>query len=127
MDKKKVIREVSVEIDKLTNSIEDALTGRFHQTEFFRLTLKDIRKVKKKDWLFDWKTEIGFSNRQVFKITIKGEKETIQGLLSLSIETDHVFIHIIENAMFNRGTQRKYKGVAGNMFAFAVNVQKKKG
>ncbi|HTA28023.1 MAG TPA: hypothetical protein VK809_09550, partial [Bacteroidia bacterium] len=119
MKKKRLLREVSVEIDKLTNSIEEATTGKFYQTEFFYLTLKDTRQIKKKEWLFDWKSEIGYSDRQVFKMTLKGEEDIMQGLLSFSIETDHIFIHIIESAMFNRGTNRKYRGVAGNMFAFA--------
>jgi hypothetical protein len=119
LKKKKEIREVSVEIDKLTNSIEEALTGKLFQTEFFHLMVNDTRQIKKKAWLFNWKSEIGYTDRQVFKMTVEGEEDIIQGLLSFSIETDHVFIHIIESAMFNRGANRKYRGVAGNMFAFA--------
>lgn len=127
MKKKKEPREVSVEIDKLTNSIEEAGTGKLFQTEFFLLSIKDTRQLKKKEWLFDWHSEIEYSGRQVYKMTIKKEEEIIQGLLSFSIEIDHVFIHIIENAMFNRGANRKYRGVAGNMFAFACKRSKDEG
>ena len=41
------------EVDKLTNSIENALTGEVFDTEISRLSVKDNRKIKKADWLFD--------------------------------------------------------------------------
>ncbi len=43
-------REVSVEIDKLTNSIENAISGDVFDTELHRLTKKDLKQIKKGDW-----------------------------------------------------------------------------
>jgi hypothetical protein len=44
-------------IDKLTNSIENTFTGELFDTEIVRLTLKDIKQIKKADWLVTWLTD----------------------------------------------------------------------
>lgn len=46
-----------IEIDKLTRSIENAISGDSFKTEVLELTLADIKKLKKADWLFEWKAE----------------------------------------------------------------------
>jgi hypothetical protein len=46
-----------VEIDKLTRSIENAITGDSFKTQVLELTPKDIKSLSKSDWLFDWKAE----------------------------------------------------------------------
>ena len=35
---------------------------------------------------------------------------------------DHVFIHLIESAPFNRGKSKIYLGVPGNLMAFACKI-----
>jgi len=42
----------------------------------------------------------------------------IQGLNSFSDENDHLFIHLIESAPFNKGRNKIYVGVEGNLVAF---------
>jgi hypothetical protein len=125
MKKRVSIREISVEIDKLTNSIENAISGDVFDTEFHRLTKADKKSIKKSEWLFDWKAEIDNKEHEVYKLTIKGNSDVIQGLISLNVEDNYVFIHLVENAKFNRGKkyndgkEKIYVGVSGNMFAFA--------
>jgi len=80
MDKKKKKREVAVEIDKLTNSIENAVTGEVFETEF-RLVSK--KEIKKKDWLFDWRKELKDISNKVYKMTTVENKSIVQGLISL--------------------------------------------
>jgi len=46
----------------------------------------------------------------------------IQGLLSLEIKSDHIYLHLLENAPFNRGAMKVYEGVAGNLFAFSCKL-----
>jgi hypothetical protein len=46
------------EIDKLTNSIENQITGEVFDTEVTQLTILQNTQIKKKDWLFDWKKEL---------------------------------------------------------------------
>ena len=51
-------RELDFEIDKLTNSIENILTGEVFDTEIVRLIDIDKRQIKKADWQFDWHKEL---------------------------------------------------------------------
>jgi len=49
------VQYIDVEIDKLTNSIENLLTGDSFQTEISLVNKTDIIKATKKNgWLFDW-------------------------------------------------------------------------
>ena len=52
-------------------------------------------------------------------IIIEKSPDVVQGLLSISDQNDHIYVHLVENAKFNRGKSRIYEGVAGNLFAFA--------
>jgi len=84
-------------------------------------------KIKKKDWFFDWQSEIDYPEREIYKLTIKDNPTVIQGLLSLSREPDYILVHKIENAKFNIGKGKIFVGVAGNMFAFACKKSRESG
>ena len=44
------------EIDKLTNSIENVITGDSFATDVSIVTLSDLKSITKKNkWQFDWK------------------------------------------------------------------------
>jgi len=60
--------------------------------------------------------------KDVFKLTITNNSTVIQGLLSLSVEPDHIYMHLLENAPFNIGQNKLYEGVAGNLVAYACKV-----
>ncbi len=107
------------EVDKLTNSIENIFSGDRFDTEISTVSSTEI---KKSNWLFDWKSETKNSSRQVFKLTIKDNPKVIQGLMSLEVRQGHIFLHLIENAVFNRGQNKIYVGVAGNLFAYACKL-----
>jgi hypothetical protein len=47
--------------------------------------------------------------------------------LYLKDKSDHIFIHSVESANFNKGTTKMYLGVAGNLFAFASKLSFEKG
>lgn len=110
------------EVDKLTNSIENTLTGEVFDTEITRLTAKDSRKIKKADWLFDWKNELKDTTKEVYKLTTVNNPTIIQGLLSIEDKQDHVFMHLIESSNFNKGKDKVYLGVPGNLVAYACKV-----
>ena len=116
-----------IEIDKLTRSIENAISGDSFKTEVLQLTLTDIRKIKKTDWLFDWKAETKSKDRKVYKLVIIDNPTIIQGLISLQDRTDHVFMPLIESNKFNRGDKKIYFGVPGNLVAFACKISLDKG
>ena len=55
-------------------------------------------------------------------MTIANNPAIIQGLLSFTIKPDHVYMHLLESAPFNIGKNKIYKGVPGNLVAFACKV-----
>jgi len=118
---------VDIEIDKLTNSIENRISGDIFDTEIFRLDGKDIKQIITTDWLFNWHEQIKFSDRETYKLTIKGNSKIIQGLVSLSDRGDHIYMHLIESSKFNKGKNKIYIGVPGNLVAFACKLSFEKG
>lgn len=115
----KKIQNIDIEIDILTNSIENIYSGDSFETDLTAISKEDLRSVKKGNgWQFDWKYEFQQTERQVFKLTIRGNPNVIQGLISFSDEKDHLFMHLIESAPFNKGKNKIYAGVAGNLLAF---------
>jgi hypothetical protein len=110
-------------VDKLTNSIQNTISGDSFATEVLRLTKADLKQVTKKNgWNFSWNVELADNAKEVFKLTISNNPGIIQGLLSLSLEPDHVYMHLLENAPFNIGKNKLYDGVAGNLVAHACKV-----
>lgn len=89
------------------------------QTIFLEITRKDLPSLNKKLWAFDWKKEIKLTNRVVYKFTTQENPVIIQGFISWSDLGDHIFVNIVESTPSNRGKERLYQGVAGNLFAIA--------
>jgi hypothetical protein len=121
-------KELEFLIDKLTNSIENVTTGDSFQTVVSLLTTSDLKVISKKnDWEFDWKSEFKQPEREVYKLTIAGNTSIIQGLMSIEIKSDHVYLHLLENAPFNKGNSKVYAGVPGNLVAFACRLSFQRG
>lgn len=115
-------------IDKLTNSVENVITGDSFQTEVSLVSTSDLKNVTKKNkWLFDWKFEHRQPEREVYKLTILGNSNVIQGLICIEVKSDHVYMHLVENAPFNKGKAKMYAGVAGNLVAFACRLSFQRG
>ncbi|MEK7249606.1 MAG: hypothetical protein AAB209_04205 [Bacteroidota bacterium] len=115
---------ISIEIDKLTNSIEHLGSGKVFRTLILPFTANE-KNYRKREWVFDWKRELNIPEREVYKLAL--EDSTIHGLISLTDNVDHVFINLVEVAKFNRGKSKTYSGVAGNLFAFACKLAFAKG
>jgi hypothetical protein len=115
-------------VDKLTNSIQNTISGDSFDTDVLRLTNADLKQItKKNNWNFNRASEFKDNKREVFKLTIPHNSNIIQGLLSLTLEADHVYIHLLENAPFNIGQNKLYDGVAGNLVAHACKVSFQQG
>ena len=115
-------------IDKLTNSIENTISGDSFRTEISVLTKTDLKKVLKKNgWNFNWKEEYNDLTKEVYKLTIVNNPSIIQGLLSVTIESDYVYMNLLESAPFNIGKNKLYEGVAGNLVAYACKLSFQKG
>ena len=115
-------------IDKLTNSIENVVTGYSFATEISLLKSSDLKNItKKNNWLFDWKQEFKKPEKDVFKLTIVNNSEIIQGLICLEVKKDHVYMHLVESSPFNKGKTKVYDGVPGNLVAFACKLSFQRG
>jgi len=121
-------KELDFLIDKLTRSIENVVTGDSFPTEVTLISKQDLKRVNKKsNWQFNWQAEFELKERDIFKLTILNNPQIIQGLISLEVKEDHVFMHLLENAPFNKGASKMYAGVAGNLVAFACKVSFQRG
>ena len=54
-------------------------------------------------------------------------QSVIQGLICLEIKSDHVYMHLVESAPFNKGKTKVYAGVPGNLVAFACKLAFQRG
>ena len=126
--RKRVKIALDFEIDKLTNSIQNTISGDSFPTEVCRLTKTDLKQVTKKNgWAFNWKTELDNNTREVYKLTINNNPNIIQGILSITVEPDHIYMDLLESAPFNRGKNKLYEGVAGNLVAYACEISFQNG
>ena len=115
-------------VDKLTNSIENVITGDSFSTDISLISKEELRKITKKSgWAFNWNTEFAVPERDVYKLTIVNNQLVIQGLISLEVKEDHVYMHLVESAPFNKGKAKMYAGVPGNLVAFACKLSFQRG
>jgi len=116
------------EIDKLTDSILNRISGDSFRTEISLLTKTDLKSItKSKGWSFDWKYELNQLDREVYKLTIIDNPDVLQGLISLTVKPDHVYMFLLESAPFNIGKNKLYEGVPGNLVAFACKLSFQRG
>lgn len=118
--------ELDFEVDKITESIENAQTGESLKTLVLPvLSSADLQGVTKKNgWNFNWKKELNGQDIQVYKLVTEKEPKTIQGLIALE-KWDReklVYMKLIENAPFNIGKSKMYEGVCGNLVAYACKL-----
>lgn len=122
MKERKII-ELDFVIDALTNSIRNTVSGDSFRTEVLRLTKADLKQITKKNgWNFNWKTELENNTKEVYKLTIVGNPNIVQGLMSFTINSDHIYLDLLENAPFNLGRNKLYEGAAGNLVAYACKI-----
>ena len=126
--KKRTSKGLDFVVDKLTNSIENAISGDSFSTNITHITDADLKVVTRKNgWAFDWKYELNQPEREVYKLTVIENSNIIQGLISLELKPDHIFMHLIESAPFNKGRSKLYAGVPGNLVAFACRLSFQRG
>jgi hypothetical protein len=115
-------------VDKLTNSIENVITGDSFRTEIAIITEKELKVINKKaGWQFNWRDEYKEPARDVYKLSIVNNPNVIQGLISIEVKSDHVYMHLVESAPFNKGKYKMYSGVPGNLVAFACKLSFQRG
>lgn len=92
------------------------------------MTSNDLKTATTKNgWLFNWKDEFKEPARDVYKLTIVNNPTIIQGLISIEVKSDHVYMHLVESAPFNKSKTKMYSGVPGNLVAFACKLSFQRG
>lgn len=125
---KQNIYKLDFEIDKLTDSVLNTISGDRFKTVITLLKKSDLKTItKKRGWLFNWRQEFNQPDREVYKLTIIDNPQIIQGLISLTVKTDHVYMFLLESAPFNLGKNKLYEGVPGNLIAYACKVSFQRG
>ena len=110
---------VDIVIDKLTPCLEHRLSGEMYDTEVRLLTKSDLPELS--EWGFQWKNyfSVEFKSAEIYKLIIKGQ-DRIEGIVFLEDKKDHVFVHLVENAPWNIGGNKKeFLGVGAHLFAIA--------
>lgn len=82
-----------------------------------RVREEDFKKMTKARFFFNWKTE---KDNEVYKLTLAGTDE-ILGLMSLVNYPDEqrYQINLLSVSKENRGKNKMYDGIAGNLIAYA--------
>lgn len=116
------------EIDKLTDSILNLISGDSFRTEISLAKKTDLETItKSRGWSFDWKYEFNQPDRELYKLTIINNPDIVQGLISLTVRTDHVYMFLLESAPFNIGRNKLYEGIPGNLVAYACKLSFQRG
>lgn len=116
------------EVDRLTDSILNTISGDSFKTDVSLLTKSDLRTItKSREWLFNQKYEFNQPDREIYKLTIIDNPDIVQGLISFTVRADHVYMFLLESAPFNLGKNKLYEGVPGNLVAYACKVSFQRG
>lgn len=109
---------VELWIDRFTQCLVDAQTGALIDTTFSCISRQELKKLE--GWAFDW-NDPALMQDEIYKLTVAGQT-TVEGLIALQyLERDRaVYVHIAESAPHNRGTDKRYMGVGGHLFAIAA-------
>ncbi len=95
----KQIKGLDFIVDKLTNSIQNTISGDSFETEVLRFTINDLKQtLRKNGWNFDWKKEMSNDHNEVYKLTIKNNPTIIQGVVSLRPGAGYLELNLLESA-----------------------------
>lgn len=110
---------IGTTIDGFARSIIDVRTGRSRATiirPWGELLAGEFAKTA--DWEFNWFKETREAGREVFGLLLR-RSNVIEGLASLSFESAHVELRLLESAPHNRGKGKRHQAVPGNLVAYA--------
>ncbi|MDH5597769.1 MAG: N-acetyltransferase [Cyclobacteriaceae bacterium] len=101
-------------------NIVETDSGKKHPVEIKPIEEVDYKTLKKSRYFFDWKNEKEY---EVFKLQIVGTNE-ILGLISLEkIQQEwRVHIRLLTVSKENKGQDKKYDKIAGNLLAYAAKI-----
>ena len=121
-------RLIGLEVDVLSESVIEIATDIVYTTEATKVDADFLNKIKKKHgWQFNWSKEYKTHYREIFKLSIREKESILLGLISFELKDDHVHVHLVESSPQNKGKEKKYLGIGGNLFAFACKISYENG
>lgn len=98
-------------------TILEVKTGNIFKVDILSVANEDYARITKKRFWFNWKEEKG---QEVYKLQIQGTEE-ILGLMSIEdIKAEsRIEIRLLAVSSENRGTDKTYENIIGNLIAFA--------
>ena len=107
-------------IDGLTNSVVEVATGRKYATDIHRMELAEIMTLSQEGWRFDWVRQLDVGD--VYGLRIPKAGQAIHGLMSLSRKEGFIELHLLESHPENVGRSKTFRGVPGNLVAYAARI-----
>jgi ribosomal protein S6E (S10) len=100
--------------------IIDTTTGENHSVDILPVEIDELKTLRKDRYFFDWKTE---KNQEVYKLQIRGSSD-ILGLVSIEriIQEWRIHIRLLTVSKENKGYEKKYDKVAGNLIAYVAKI-----
>ena len=98
--------------------IEDTRTGQLVAADILPVDPEDIEFVT--GWRFDWRAEV--AEAEVFKLVGEVKPAEILGLMSVLRRQGYIEVRLLESAPGNVGRLKRWRGIAGNLLAFAAQL-----
>ncbi|MEX2411148.1 MAG: N-acetyltransferase [Candidatus Paceibacterota bacterium] len=100
--------------------ITEISTGKKNKVEIVPVVVSDYKILGKDRYFFDWKTEKMY---EVYKLRVIGLNDVL-GLVSMERIPSEWRIHIrlLTVSVENKGKEKKYDGIAGNLMAFTAKI-----
>lgn len=99
--------------------IIEAETGTEFLAEITTFGESDL-SILKGNWKFDWKGLLEIEEALLFKLTLKNQSSSAEGLLMLTLVNEEaLFMNNVEVAPHNYGSKGKYENVAGALISYA--------
>lgn len=116
--------QVDITIDKFTDCLVERATGIAADTIYIE-RIFPIHKSDYKGWKFDWSVtqKNGYT---IYELFVEDD-DTVQGRISLKMDGGVADVDIVESAPHNFGSEGKYEGVGGHLFAIACQVSLEAG
>ncbi|MFI5135252.1 MAG: hypothetical protein ACHQD9_05330 [Chitinophagales bacterium] len=82
-------------------------------------TARDLKNCQR-NFHFDWLREIRL--HEIYKLVTHENQQIVQGLMSISIQSDFIFLPLIERAGYGAEKIKLYDGVAQILIAYACRL-----
>ncbi len=111
---------------EVSGRIQNLITTEIFETEFSPVSLQDLKDATVNNgWAYNW-AEFADAFR-IVKINTINNPKIVHGLVAFTVDKDYIFMDFIENAPFNRGANKIYSSVAGNLIAFLCHLSQQLG